>query len=207
MGPGAEDDVTKLDLIVLGLLALSGVVGFVRGAAREVAALVALVAASVLAIVALPLSSPMVREFVQPAWLGAAAALLAVFAVTYLALRLIGAGVARQIQRTDLLGTLDRSAGLLIGLARGLLVLGALYLMFNAATPLDLRPKWITEAKTWPLARNMGNLLSSLAPQGLDVAGRLRPAFDKALRDGTGDRSMTDGYEPPQRSSSAETSR
>jgi membrane protein required for colicin V production len=199
--------VTKLDLIVLGLLALSGVVGFVRGAAREVAALVALVAASVLAIVALPISSPMVREFVQPAWLGAAVALVLVFAVTYFALRLIGAGIARQIQRTDLLGTLDRSAGLLIGLARGLLVLGALYLMFNAATPEDLRPKWITEAKTWPLARNMGNLLSSLAPRGLDVAGRLRPAFDKALRDGTGDRTMTDGYEAPQRSSPAETSR
>ncbi len=198
---------TKLDLIVLGLLALSGVVGFVRGAAREVAALLALVVASVLAIVGLPLSSPIVREFVQPAWLGTAAALLLVFAVTYFALRLIGAGIARQIQRTDLLGTLDRSAGLLIGLGRGLLVLGALYLMFNAATPQDLRPKWITEAKTWPLARNMGNLLSALAPRGLDVAGRLRPAFDKALRDGTGDRTMTDSYEAPQRSDPAETSR
>jgi len=192
--------VTPLDFIVLGLLAISAAVGFARGAAREIAALFALVAASLLAIFGLPVAAPIVREVVKPGWLGTAAALILVFVVSYVALRLIGAMVARRIQQTDLLGALDRSVGLLIGLARGLLVLGALYLMFNAATPQDLQPRWITEARTWPLARNMGNFLTALAPQGLDVAGRLRPAFDKAIRDGTGDRTVTDGYEAPQRS-------
>lgn len=191
---------TQLDFIVLGLLAISAAVGFARGAAREIAALFALVAASLLAIFGLPVAAPIVREVVKPGWLGTAAALILVFVVSYVALRLIGAMVARRIQQTDLLGALDRSVGLLIGLARGLLVLGALYLMFNAATPQDLQPRWITEARTWPLARNMGNFLTALAPQGLDVAGRLRPAFDKAIRDGTGDRTVTDGYEAPQRS-------
>jgi len=192
--------VTQLDFIVLGLLAISAAVGFARGAAREIAALFALVAAALLAIFGLPVAAPIVREVVKPGWLGTAAALILVFVVAYVTLRLIGAVVARRIQQTDLLGALDRSVGLLIGLARGLLVLGALYLMFNAATPQDLQPRWITEARTWPLARNMGNFLTALAPQGLDVAGRLRPAFDKAIRDGTGDRTVTDGYEAPQRS-------
>ncbi|HVI32967.1 CvpA family protein [Phenylobacterium sp.] len=191
---------TQLDFIVLGLLAISAAVGFARGAAREIAALFALVAAALLAIFGLPVAAPIVREVVKPGWLGTAAALILVFVVSYVALRLIGAMVARRIQRTDLLGALDRSVGLLIGLARGLLVLGALYLMFNAATPKDLQPRWITEATTWPLARNMGNFLTALAPRGLDIAGRLGPAFDKAIRDGTGDRTVTDGYEAPQRS-------
>ena len=191
---------TQLDFIVLGLLAISAAVGFARGAAREIAALFALVAAALLAIFGLPMAAPIVREVVKPGWLGTAAALIVVFVVAYVALRLIGAMVARRIQQTDLLGALDRSVGLLIGLARGLLVLGALYLMFNAATPKDLQPRWITGATTWPLARNMGNFLTALAPQGLDIAGRLRPAFDKAIRDGTGDRTVTDGYEAPQRS-------
>jgi membrane protein required for colicin V production len=199
--------VTKFDVILLGLLAISAAVGFARGAAREVAALFALVAASLIAIFGLPLFAPMVREVVRPDWLGTVAALILTFAIAYVALRLIGAGVARQIQRTDLLGALDRSVGLAIGLGRGLLVLGALYLMFNAATPADLQPRWITEAKTWPLARNMGNVLKALAPQGLDMAGKLAPAFGKALSDGTGDRTMTDGYEAPQRGGEAERSR
>ena len=112
------------------------------------------------------------------------------------ALRLIGAGVSRAVQKTQGLGFLDRSFGLLIGLGRGLIVLGALFLMFNAATPEDLRPKWITGAKTWPLASNMGRVLDELAPKGLDVAGRLKPAFDRAVSDGSGDRSTTDGYDP-----------
>ena len=187
-----------LDVIVLGLLAVSAAVGFARGAVREVFALVALVVAAGLALFGLPAFGPIVRGVVHPAWLGTAVALLLVFAVAFVALRLIGAGIARQVQNTQVLGFLDRSLGLLIGLGRGLIVLGALYLMFNAATPLDLRPKWITEARTWPVAGNMGRLLQRLAPHGLDIAGRMKPAVDRAVRDGSGDRTTTEGYEAPQ---------
>jgi membrane protein required for colicin V production len=190
---------TQFDLIVLALLFISAAVGFSRGAVREVAALVALIAAAALAIFGFPTFAPMVRKVVHPDWLGTVATLVLVFSVTYILLRLIGAGVARRIQRTDLLGALDRSVGLLIGLARGLLVLGALNLMFNAATPKDLQPRWITGSTTWPLAQNMGRLLVQLAPKSLDVAGRLKPAFDRVLKEGSRDRSTTEGYDARQR--------
>jgi membrane protein required for colicin V production len=189
---------TQFDFIVLALLALSAGVGFLRGAAREIAAFVALVAAALIAIFGLPLFAPMMREIVRPDWLGAVAALVVLFGVTYFALRLIGAHVARRIQETHFIGALDRSVGLLIGLGRGLIVLGALFLMFNAATPADLQPRWITGATTWPLARNMGEFLKTLAPQGLDIAGRLKPAFDRAV---AGDRDVTGGYDARQRDS------
>jgi membrane protein required for colicin V production len=187
--------VTQFDFLVLGLLGISAAVGFARGAVREVFALAALVVAAGLAILGLPVFAPMVRDVVQPGWLGTAAALVLVFVVAFVALRLIGAGIARHVQNTQMLGFLDRSLGLLIGLGRGLIVLGALYLMFNAATPEDLRPRWMTGAQTWPIASNMGRLLESFAPQGLDVAGRLKPAFDRAVGEGSGDRTATDGYE------------
>lgn len=186
---------TQFDLIVLGLLAVSGIVGFMRGAVREIVALAALVGAAGLAIFSLPITAPIVREVVKPGWLGTVAALVLVFLATYILLRLLGGAVARQVHSADVLGALDRSVGLAIGLGRGLVVLGALFLMFNAATPQDIRPKWITEATTWPLASNMGRLLQTLAPQGLDIAGKLKPAFDRAVRDGSRDRTTTDGYE------------
>lgn len=186
-----------LDIIILGLLAVSAGVGFSRGAVREVFALVALVVAAALAVFGLRVFGPMARDVINPDWLGTAVALVLVFIVAFVALRLIGAGVARQVQNTQMLGFLDRSLGLLIGLGRGLIVLGALYLMFNAATPLDLRPKWITEARTWPVASNMGRLLQQLAPRGLDIAERMKPAVDRAVRDGSGDRTTTEGYEAP----------
>jgi membrane protein required for colicin V production len=191
--------VTKFDLIVLALLAISAGVGFLRGAIREIAALVALVAAALLSTFGLPVFGPLFRKLVHPEWLGTAAALVVVFAVTYVVLRLIGAAIARQVHSAGVLSGLDRSLGLLIGLGRGLIVMGALYLMFNAATPADLRPRWITESTTWPTARNMGRLLQQLAPKGLDMAGRLKPAFDRAVTDGSRDRTATDRYEAPGR--------
>jgi membrane protein required for colicin V production len=187
--------VTQFDIIVLVLFAISAAVGFARGAVREIVALAALFLAAGLAIFGLPAFAPLFRHAIHPNWLATLAALVVVFGVAFVALRLIGAGIARAVQSTQMLGFLDRSLGLLIGLARGLIVLGALFLMFNAATPQDLRPHWITGARTWPLASNTGRLLQSLAPQGLDLAGRLKPAFARAVHDASGDRSTTDGYE------------
>ena len=191
--------VTQFDLLVAALLLISAAIGFTRGAAREIAALVALVGAAAFAVFGLPVFSPLVRHVVHPDWLGAVATLVLVFLVTYILLRLVGGAFARQIQQSNLIGTLDRSIGLAIGLARGLIVLGALNLMFNAATPKDLQPHWITGATTWPLAQNMGRLLTALAPSGLDIAGRLKPAFDRAVGDALGDRTKTDGYDARQR--------
>jgi membrane protein required for colicin V production len=191
--------VTQFDFIVLALLGISAAIGFGRGAAREIAALVALVGAAAFAVFGLPLFAPMARSLVHPGWLATAAALIVVFVLTYILLRVVGGALAQRVQRTDVLGALDRSVGLLIGVARGLVVLGALNLMFNAATPKDLQPRWITGATTWPLAQNMGRLLAALAPQGLDIAGRLKPAFDRAVGDASGDRNATDGYDARQR--------
>jgi membrane protein required for colicin V production len=187
---------TQFDILVLVLLGVSAAIGFSRGAVKEIVALLALVFAAGLAVFGLPVFGPLIRKVIQPDWLGTLSSLILVFIVAFVALRLIGAGVSRAVQKTQGLGFLDRSFGLLIGLGRGLIVLGALFLMFNAATPEDLRPNWITGAKTWPLASNMGRVLDELAPKGLDVAGRLKPAFDRAVRDGSGDRSTTDGYDP-----------
>jgi membrane protein required for colicin V production len=191
--------VTKFDYIVLGLLLISAVVGFARGAAREVVAVAALLGGAAAAIFGLRYVTPIADHLIHSHWLALAAALLVLFLAGYIALRLIGAALVRHVHGTNVLGALDRTAGLLIGLVRGLVVLGALKLMFVAATPVDLQPKWITHARTWPLAANMGRLLESLAPKGLNVAERLKPAFERAMHDPSRDRTATEGYDARQR--------
>jgi membrane protein required for colicin V production len=194
---------TQFDIIVLVLLLISAAVGFARGAMREIIALVALVVGALVAIFTLSESAPVARRLIHPDWLGTGAALVVVFLVAYLLIRLLGGLIARQIQETQFLGMLDRSVGLAIGLARGLIVLGALNLMFNAATPKDLQPHWIVGSSTWPLAQNMGRLLTTLAPKGMDIAGRLKPAFDRAMHsakhDAIDDRLKSEGYDARQR--------
>ncbi|MGZ6016729.1 MAG: CvpA family protein [Phenylobacterium sp.] len=194
---------TQFDFIVLALLAISGLFGFLRGAMREIVALVALVAASAAAVFGLHWSAPIAHHAIKTDWLATAAALIVVFAVVYLALRLIGAMIAGQLQQSQFIGALDRSLGLAIGLLRGLIILGAFNLAFLAATPEDLRPHWIVGATTWPLAQDMGRLLTALAPKGLDIAGRLKPAFDRAVNtakhDAVDDRLKSEGYDARQR--------
>lgn len=187
---------TQLDLVLLVLVAISAGVGFLRGAVREVAAFLALFVAAFLAIYGLPSVTPLALHLIHTRWLAATASLIGVFLVTYVLLRLIGAGIARQVQRTQVLGTLDRTVGLGIGVVRGLVVLGGFYLMFNAATPEDLRPHWITGSASWPVAHAMGDLDQALAPKGIDLAGRLKPAFTRAA--GGGDRNAASGYDPRQ---------
>jgi membrane protein required for colicin V production len=187
--------VTQFDLIVAALLAISAAVGFARGAIREIAAMAALVVAALLAIYGLPATAPIARHLIHAQWLAAVAALVGVFVIVYAVLRLMGAGVARQVQRTHVLGVLDRTVGLGIGVVRGLAVLGGLYLMFIAATPEDLQPRWITGSATWPVARSMGGLITRLAPQGFHLAARARPAFDRVVKGGSGDRRGGSGYD------------
>jgi membrane protein required for colicin V production len=189
--------------MVLILLAISAAMGFFRGAMLEIVSLIALVVAAGVAIFGLSTAAPIARKLIHLDWLATAAALIVVFIVVFALIRLIGAAIARQIQQTDFLGALDRSVGLAIGLARGLLVLGALNLMFNAATPKDLQPHWIVGSTTWPLAQTMGKLITAMAPQGMDIAGRLKPAFDRALHgaahDAMDDRLKSEGYDARQR--------
>ncbi len=194
---------TQFDAIVLVLLAVSAAMGFFRGAMLEIVSLFALVIAAGAAIFSLSSAAPIARKIIHLDWLATAAALIVVFLVVFALIRMVGAIIARQIQQTDFLGALDRSVGLAIGLARGLIVLGALNLMFNAATPKDLQPHWIVGSTTWPLSQTMGKLLVAMAPQGMDIAGRLKPAFEQALHnakhDAIDDRLKSEGYDARQR--------
>ncbi len=193
----------QFDIIVLVLLLISAAVGFARGAVQEVVSLLALAVAAAVAVLALHKTAPMAQHFLHPGWLATGAALVGVFLIVYLIVRAAGAVIARQIHETEFLGALDRSLGLAVGLLRGLFVLGALDLMFNAATPQDLQPHWIVGSATWPLAQDMGRALSAFAPEGLDLAGRVKPAFDKALQgakhDAIDDRLKSEGYDARQR--------
>jgi membrane protein required for colicin V production len=186
---------TLFDLIALGLLSISAGVGFFRGAVREMATVLALLVAGAAALWGLRFSGPVLRGFVEPAWAANVAAILLVFVIVYVALRLIGGSMADRVQATDVLGFLDRLIGAGFGLLRSLVVLGAFSLAFNAATPPDRMPQWIAGAALYPLTKAAGEVLKALAPKGMDVADRLRPAIADAVRDGAGDPPSEEGYD------------
>jgi membrane protein required for colicin V production len=186
---------TQFDYAVIVVFLISAIVGFFRGAAREVVTVLAFLLAAMAAMFGLPYAGPIGRKMIDPDWAGDVAAGVIVFLVVYVVLRLLGAGVVRRIQDTEVLGALDRSVGLGFGMVRGFVFLGVLNLLFNAATPPDRVPRWISGAKLYPLTTASGRLLAAFAPKGKDLAGRLKPALDRASGHGGRDSEADGSYD------------
>ncbi len=181
---------TQFDLIALLILAASGLIGFARGALREMTTVIAFLVAIAAALFLLRFTGPVARHHLHTAWIGNAVALVAGFVVSYILIRIIGSMITRGVQGVQALGGLDRLAGLGIGLIRGFVILGAFQLVFAAATPPERMPHWISHAALYPAAIDSGRVLKALEPKGLAVVGKLAPALQHAVTEGGADKSV-----------------
>ncbi len=123
--------------------------GLMRGLVREVFGLAAWVGAGAAAVVLFPRVQPLTRglianpEFADP--IGFGLAFLVVLIVLSLLARLLS-GAARKSG----LGGLDRTLGLLYGLARGAAVVIVVYIAAGTIDPMDNWPSAVLEARTLP---------------------------------------------------------
>jgi membrane protein required for colicin V production len=168
--------VTRFDLIVLGIFAVSAVIGLARGATRELTTMFALFASAVLALVARRFTAPIARHVIHAHWLADAAAVLSVFIALYIVLRLLGGMITRAVRGTVLSGP-DRLGGVVVGAVRAWVVVGVLALLLDAVTPIERMPPWITGARTYPLVTAAAGSLRALAPQGMKIAKAALPAI------------------------------
>jgi membrane protein required for colicin V production len=175
--------VTLFDFIAVAIVGVSGLVGFSRGAVRELVTVVAFTVAAMAAIYLLPFAAALLGVLMTRAGAATAAAVVVVFIVAYIALRLGGQWVASRLQSKAALGTVDRVIGLAFGVVRALVFLGVFYLVFSVATPPELTPPWIANAKLLPVARVSAEALQSLAPRTLMERGPLAPALERVTRD------------------------
>ncbi|MEO8812423.1 MAG: CvpA family protein [Caulobacteraceae bacterium] len=166
---------------IAGLVVLvSGLVGFVRGATREVTTAVAFAAAALIAIFSLRFTGPIARQVIHTPWLARTAAVLILFVAAYLLFRTVGGALTQSVRQTALSG-FDRTLGAGLGVVRGLVVIGGLLLLFEAATPPERMPPWMTGARVYPLAAGAAGALRALAPQGMRAAGVVGPAVVEAV--------------------------
>lgn len=173
---------TTFDIIALVVLGGSAVVGLLRGFVREVVTVVAFVAAAVAAFFLLRFTGPIARDAIDPDWLGSVLALLGVFLVVYLIVRIAGGRLTRSVQQSSL-NSIDRAGGVGVGLIRGLAFLGVFYLLFSMITPADRVPHWVGDAVSWPLARQSGLLIARFAPDGMSAARGVGPMLQRAVSD------------------------
>lgn len=144
---------TALDIFVILVVGGAALVGFVRGFAYEVLALLAWI----VAIVALKLfHTPLAERLVEPVGTEPGAAVLAfalIFLPAYVAVKLFARAVGGRTRRS-LLGPVDRILGGGFGMVKGLLGATLFFLLANLATDMVYggdaeRPAWMTESRSY----------------------------------------------------------
>jgi len=167
--------VSLFDLIAAALIAVSAIMGFQRGAVKELIGLVAFSASAVATLALLPVTVGMAEGVFHPHIIALAVAVVAGFAGVYLALKLLGHLISSQLHDQSLLGGLDSTLGLAIGAGRALVLLGLFALVFDKAVPVEMKPTSVTGGFLYPLASASGRLIGRFAPKTLPGLGAVTP--------------------------------
>jgi membrane protein required for colicin V production len=189
---------TGFDILVLIVVGVSALLAFARGFVREILSMLAFVLGVLAALWGLPVFRDGARGAIDPPWMADIVLVVVLFLVVYIGVRVITGRIHEWVHDSEPLGILDRSAGLLYGAARGFIVLALAVLAVTSVARPELQPKFLTEARFYPLLALMADSLKHLAPEATTAAGDLAQGASEAgnrlaeERAGTAD-AQTDG--------------
>ncbi len=155
--------VTLLDLILIGVMLISGLLAMVRGLLREVFSIVSWVAAAGVTLYFYPQLLPLTKQYIAQDTVATVVTVALLFLGTLLIVTIISARLSDAVLDSRI-GALDRTLGFVFGLARGLLVVVVAFLFFNWLVPEKTQPPWVVNAKSRPVLQNTGDWLVSLLP-------------------------------------------
>ena len=168
-----------LDLAVLGVIALSAVFAFARGFVRETLSIVAWVGAALITLYGFNQVYGIVIRFVTTPLLADLVAGAGLSVISLIGLTILTGYLARFVHSTAL-SPIDRTLGLIFGLARGAALVSLAYLLLDISLPQNDRPGWVKQAKSEPFLAQGADLLRSVLPESLQV--KSAAAADDAQR-------------------------
>lgn len=158
------------DLIIIVVLLASGVFALVRGFVHEVLGVASWVGAAFVTLYAYPLIQPWVLEVIAVEFIASLLTGVGIFLVTLVLFSVLTRIISNRIQQSSL-GALDRSLGLLFGIARGAVIVVLAWLALGYLVTEEDRPGWIQEARSRPLVERGASLLLALVPPALLESG------------------------------------
>jgi membrane protein required for colicin V production len=176
---------SAFDAIADGALLVSGLIGFARGANKEITRVVAFVFAAFVAVTSVRFTAAFARTAIHPSWLAVAVALLGAFLIVYVALRGLGSTLARNLQSTPSTAV-DRISGLILGLGRGWILTGVFALLVEVGAPGGPAPAWAVRSSAWPAAAAAGRVLWSTAPLFVSLFHKTEQSISSAASDSPG---------------------
>ncbi|WP_144185605.1 CvpA family protein [Elioraea rosea] len=192
-----------LDIAVLAVVLVSGLLAMMRGFVREVLGIAAWAGAAVAAFMFYPLLAPHLHAWLEPGLISNLAAGGAIFIVVLIVLSLLSRMLSDRVQDSAA-GSIDRTLGLLFGLARGALIVCVAYI--GAAFLAGERqrwPDWLRESQAARFAEPGAAWIVAQLPPGLlppPPQGAGRPSVDQLLRPAPASPAERgEGYRPDER--------
>jgi membrane protein required for colicin V production len=155
--------ITILDLILLGVMLISGLLAMVRGFMREILSIAAWGAAAVVTLYSFSKLLPTAKGYFSNDTVAAIVVVAGVFIGTLIVVSVITVRISDMILDSRI-GALDRTLGFLFGLARGLLIVVVAFMFFTWLVPEKQRPDWVSGAKSRVVLQGTGEWLMSLLP-------------------------------------------
>ncbi len=140
---------TWVDWGVLGVMALSGLLAFMRGLVREVLGIGAWIGAAVIATTFQSLGREIAGRWISDPQLASAVSFVSLLIISLLVLSLIARLISKLV-RGSVLGGVDRTLGLVFGLVRGAVLVTVLYIVAGMAIAIDHWPEPFRDARTLP---------------------------------------------------------
>ncbi|MDP9138633.1 MAG: CvpA family protein [Pseudomonadota bacterium] len=162
-----------LDLILIGIMIISGLLALMRGFTREVLSLVAwgVAALAALGLILSPELLGFAQQYLQPEIVAKIALAGGVFLIVLIVMSLISVRIADWVLDSAA-GAFDRSLGFVYGVARGLLLVVIAYLFYIWLVPKEKHEDWIRTARLLPVVEEVGTAILAFLPA--DIADVLR---------------------------------
>lgn len=169
-----------LDLILLGIMLISGLLALMRGFTREVLSLISWGLAAVAAYFAY-LKKPLfdfVMSYVNNDNIAVAIVALVAFLITLIIVSIISVKISDSVVDSSV-GAFDRTLGFIYGIGRGLVLVAIAYILYAFLNPIEKRPDWIRNAQTLPVIDGISETL-------LSIIERISPDAAQNVRNNSG---------------------
>jgi len=161
-----------LDLILAGIMLISGLLALMRGFTREVLSLIAWGAAAVAAYFAIHSKEAigLAGQYLQPEIVAKVAVGGGAFLIILIIVSLISVKLS-DVVVDSAAGAFDRTLGFFYGLARGLVLVVIAYLFYGWLIPVDRQEDWVKNARSLPVIEAVKGVILDLVPP--DIAETL----------------------------------
>lgn len=157
-----------VDVAVLVVIALSAIFAFARGFVREALSLAAWIGAALITLYGFDAVYRITARFVTIPLLADLVAGATLFLISLILLTILAGYIASYMQWSALT-PVDRTLGLIFGIARGAVLVSIAYFLIDIALPPNDRPGWLMDARSQPMLAQGADVVRDVLPASLQL--------------------------------------